>query len=107
MRCDSRVELRLTAREKEELSRAARASNATVSAFLRRAIKATVAGTAPIGRGEASEIAVLRRRLNAIEAQVTGALAAPEGEQHSMLQRIGPAVSQFRSDARRVLARCS
>lgn len=93
--CDMRLELRLPAREKTTLMRAAEAQGVTVSALIRRAVRGHLSMPEPVSQEDAITIAGLRRRINQIEARIGG------GHYAGLASDLG----QVRQDAQALLGR--
>lgn len=92
--CDKRLELRLPAREKNTLLRAAEEQGITVSALIRRAVRGHLAMPEPLAEEDAITVAALRRRINQIEARIGSGDA-----------RLAADLGQARRDAQALLGR--
>ena len=87
--CDQRLEIRLPAAERSRLGQAAEERGITNSELTRRALRSYLGMAERLSSEDASAVATLRRRINAIEARygASGDLAQARADAQRMLGR--------------------
>lgn len=103
MRCDERLELRVTGSDKRRLRHRAKEMGISLSALLRRALKIALGDPAALTQDGVAEMGSFRRRLNALEALVER-LSSQDGD---VAVQLRADIHQMRIDMQRTLGRCS
>jgi hypothetical protein len=71
MRCDDRLEIRLSAEDKLRVAQHADAARVSLSDFVRHSINDSISGRARPSIAQLTEVECLRRRVNSIQARLS------------------------------------